>query len=106
MDGTPEAKAALHRAEAIAKETGAAIRVLTVVSPPVALPGVTGYTPALPPEPEKLLEEAINALDPKLAIDGRCLNGPVATTLAEACEDGATYCSPALVAMARSCGCC
>jgi nucleotide-binding universal stress UspA family protein len=87
-DGTPEARAALHRAEAIAKETGAAIRVLTVVSPPVALPGVTGYTPAFPPEPEKILEEATNALDPKLAIDGLCLNGPVATTLAEACEDG------------------
>jgi nucleotide-binding universal stress UspA family protein len=87
-DGSAESEAALHRAEAIAKETGAAIRVLTVVSPPVALPGITGYTPALPPEPEKILEEATNALDPKLAIDGRCLSGPVATTLAEACEDG------------------
>ncbi len=87
-DGTAESKLALHRAEALAGETGAAIRVLTVVSPPVALPGVAGYTPALPPEPEKILEEATSALDPKLAVDGRCLNGPVATTLAEACEDG------------------
>lgn len=39
-DGAPESKLALHRAEAIAREAGAAIRVLTVVSPPVALPGV------------------------------------------------------------------
>jgi nucleotide-binding universal stress UspA family protein len=87
-DGTAESKAALHRAEAIAQETGAAIRVLTVVSPPVALPGVVGYTPALPPEPEKILEEATNALDSNLTIDGRVLSGPVAKTLAEACEDG------------------
>jgi len=87
-DGTAESKAALHRAEAFARETGAAIRVLTVVSPPVALPGVVGYTPALPPEPEKILEEATSALDPTLTVDGRCLSGPVATTLAEACEEG------------------
>jgi nucleotide-binding universal stress UspA family protein len=87
-DGTAESKAALHQAEAIAREAGAAIRVLTVVSPPVALPGVVGYTPALPPEPEKILEAATNALDSNLAVDGRCLSGPVATTLAEACEDG------------------
>lgn len=87
-DGTAEAMLALHRAEAIAKETDAAIRVLTVVSPPVALPGVVGYTPALPPEPEKILEEATNVLDSNLAVDGRCLTGPVASTLAEACEDG------------------
>lgn len=87
-DGTAESKLALHRAEALARETGAAIRVLTVVSPPVAMPGVVGYTPALPPEPEKILEEATSTLDPKLTVDGRCLTGPVATTLAEACEDG------------------
>jgi len=87
-DGNPESKAALRRAEALARDTGAAIRVLTVVAPPVALPGVVGYTPALPPEPEKILEEATGALDPQLTVDGRCLSGPVATTLAEACEDG------------------
>jgi nucleotide-binding universal stress UspA family protein len=87
-DGTAESEVALRRAEAIAQETGAAIRVLTVVAPPVALPGVAGYTPALPPEPEKILQEATSALEPKLTVDGRCLSGPVATTLAEACEDG------------------
>lgn len=87
-DGTAEAKLALHRAEALAGEAGASIRVLTVVSPPVALPGVVGYTPALPPEPEKILEEATGELDPSLTVEGRCLNGPVASTLAEACEDG------------------
>ena len=43
-DGTPEARAALHRAEAIAPAVGARIRVLTVVAPPVAV-GVAGYVP-------------------------------------------------------------
>lgn len=87
-DGTPESKAALHRAEAIAMQTGAAIRVLTVVAPPVAMPGVVGYTPVEPPEPDRIVDEAVDSVDPRLAADGRRLDGPPASTLAEACEDG------------------
>jgi nucleotide-binding universal stress UspA family protein len=87
-DGTPEAKAALRRAEAVAMRTDAALELLTVVAPPVAMPGVVGYTPIDPPEPDKILNEAVNSVDDKLAAHGRRLDGPPAATLAEACEDG------------------
>jgi nucleotide-binding universal stress UspA family protein len=87
-DGTPEAKAALRRAEAVAMRTDAVLELLTVVAPPVAMPGVVGYTPIDPPEPDKILNEAVNSVDDKLAAHGRRLDGPPATTLAEACEDG------------------
>lgn len=87
-DGTPEAKAALRRAEAVAMRTNAALEILTVVAPPVAMPGVVGYTPVDPPEPDRILNEAVNSVDDKLAAHGRRLDGPAAATLAEACEDG------------------
>jgi nucleotide-binding universal stress UspA family protein len=88
FDGTPEAKAALRRAEAIATNTGAALEILTVVAPPVAIPGMVGYAPIDPPDPDKILNEAVNSVDDKLAAHGRRLDGPPARTLAEACEDG------------------
>ncbi len=88
-DGTPEAKAALHRAEAVARQTNATIQILTVVAPPVAMPGVAGYTPIDPPEPDRILTEAVKSVDSGLAATGRRLDGPPAPTLAEACEDGA-----------------
>jgi nucleotide-binding universal stress UspA family protein len=87
-DGTPEAKAALRGAEAVAMRTDATIELLTVVAPPVAMPGVVGYTPIDPPEPDKVLNEAVHSVDDRLAAHGRRLDGPPATTLAEACEDG------------------
>jgi nucleotide-binding universal stress UspA family protein len=62
--------------------------VLTVVAPPVALPGVVGYTPVEPPEPEKVLEEGLRSIEPSLSAEGRQLSGPPAETLAEACGDG------------------
>jgi nucleotide-binding universal stress UspA family protein len=60
-DGTPEAKAALHRA---------------------------GYTPLEPPEPDKVIEEGVQALGPKVTAESRKLSGPPAHALAKACEDG------------------
>jgi nucleotide-binding universal stress UspA family protein len=87
-DGTPEARAALHRAEAIAAPTGATIEILTVVAPPVAMPGVVGYTPVDPPDPDRLVAEAVDSIDSGLAATGRRLDGPPARTLAEACENG------------------
>ncbi len=87
-DGTPESKAALRRAEAIAAQTGAALRILTVMAPPVAVPGIVGYVPMDPPEPDKVLNEAIHSVDRKLGAEGRRLDGPPAKMLAEACEDG------------------
>jgi nucleotide-binding universal stress UspA family protein len=99
-DGTPEAKAALQRARVLAEEWGAAVRVLTVVAPPVALPGVAGYTPVEPPEPDDLLDEGVGALGTRIAVEGRKLHGPPAPTLASACKDGIDL----LVAGSRSYG--
>jgi nucleotide-binding universal stress UspA family protein len=87
-DGTPEAKAALARARALAEASGATVRVLTVVAPPVALPGVVGYTPVEPPEPDRVIEEAVRELGPEVSAESRKLDGPPARTLAKACEDG------------------
>lgn len=66
-DGAPESKAALQRAEALAKRSNARIKLLTVVTPPVAapvmVPGV--YAPESPPEPDKVIR---NAPCPVLAV--------------------------------------
>jgi len=87
FDGTPEAKAALHTAEALAARANASIEVLTVVAPPVAIPGVTGYTPVDPPDPDRILTDAVNSVDGGIAATGRRLDGPPASTLAEACDE-------------------
>lgn len=87
-DGTPEAKAALDRARALAEASRATLRVLTVVAPPVALPGAVGYTPVNPPEPEKVIEEGVAAAGTAIPVDGQRLDGAPAPALAEACEDG------------------
>jgi nucleotide-binding universal stress UspA family protein len=87
-DGTPESKAALGRAEALARSTNATIRILTVLAPPVAMPGVAGYTPPIPPDADRVVDEALKTIDRKLGAEGRRLAGPPASALAEACEDG------------------
>jgi nucleotide-binding universal stress UspA family protein len=87
FDGTPESRAALHEAEALAARGHAEIEVLTVVAPPVAMPGVVGYAPVDPPDPDRILTEAVNSVDDAIAAHGRRLDGPPATTLAEACEE-------------------
>jgi nucleotide-binding universal stress UspA family protein len=88
FDGTRESRSALHRARELAEATGAAIRVLTAVAPPVALPGIVGYTPVNPPEPERVIDEGTKAVGPGVRVEGRRLEGPPADTLAKACEDG------------------
>jgi nucleotide-binding universal stress UspA family protein len=87
-DGTPEAKVALARARRLAEESRAALRILTVVAPPVALPGAVGYTPVNPPEPDEVIAEGISAAGDAVPVDGRRLDGPPPQALAEACEDG------------------
>jgi nucleotide-binding universal stress UspA family protein len=87
FDGTPEAKAALHAAEALAARANASIEVLTVVAPPMAIPGVTGYTPVDPPDPDRILTDAVNSVDGGIAATGRRLDGPPASTLADACDE-------------------
>ncbi len=88
-DGSPEAKAALARAEALAATSNANLRVLTVVTPPVvvAVPG-GGYTPQSPAEPEKVISEAVNSIDPRLGAQGQRLDGSPAEKIKEACEAG------------------
>jgi nucleotide-binding universal stress UspA family protein len=87
-DGTPESKAALDRARALAEASRATLTLLTVVAPPIALPGAVGYAPLNPPEPEKVLEEGIAAAGGEVAVAGHRLDGAPAQALAEACEDG------------------
>jgi nucleotide-binding universal stress UspA family protein len=88
-DGTPEAKAALRQAEAVATRANGTVEVLTVVAPPAAMPGLVGYAPIEPPEPDRILNEAIKSVDRRLGAKGRRLDGPPAAMLAEACADGA-----------------
>jgi nucleotide-binding universal stress UspA family protein len=89
-DGTPEAKLALRRAEGLAAPTNATLKILTVAAPPAVIPGAVGYTPAPePPEPDKILGEALESVDSKLAAQGQRLDGSPASALVKACEDGA-----------------
>lgn len=91
-DGSPEAKLALARAERLARAANATIEVLTVLAPPVPapvpVPAAGTYLPASPQAPDRVLAEAINSVDQDLAVEGRCLDGPPAMTLASACADG------------------
>lgn len=86
-DGTPEADAALRAAEALALRSNALIDVLTVLAPPAATPGPAGYAPIDPPEPDKILNQAIHSVDERLGATGRRLDGPPARILAGACEE-------------------
>jgi len=86
-DGTPEADAALRAAEALALRSNALIDVLTVLAPPAVTPGPVGYAPSEPPQPDKILSQAIHSVDERLGATGRRLDGPPARLLAGACED-------------------
>jgi nucleotide-binding universal stress UspA family protein len=87
FDGTPEAQAALREARKLAEASRAIVRILTVASPPVALPGGVGYTPINPPDPEKVIGEAVAAVGDAVPVEGRQLDGPPAKALAAACAD-------------------
>jgi nucleotide-binding universal stress UspA family protein len=88
VDGSPESKLALSHAETLAAQTNAGLEIVTVLAPPVAIPGMGGYVPVDPPEPDKVVNEAVHSVDSKLAASGRRLDGPPAKTLADACADG------------------
>lgn len=87
-DGTPESKLALRRAEELALSAKAKVRVLTVSAPPIAMPGVVGYTPTVPPDADQIVKEAVKSIDRELEAEGRELTGTPAVALAEACEEG------------------
>jgi nucleotide-binding universal stress UspA family protein len=85
-DDTPEAKAALTRAEALARACRAQIVVYTVSAPPAVVPGVTVYTPVLPPEAGQIVTRTVKSVDEALAATGRELEGVPGMALADACE--------------------
>lgn len=88
-DGTPEAKAALRRAEALAQRSNATIKVLTVMQQPVvaAVPGAagTGYAPS-PLDPDKVIDEAIHSIDTRLGAEGQRLDGSTEREILAACQ--------------------
>lgn len=86
-DDTPEAKAALARAEAIALACRATIVVYTVSAPPTVVPGAAGYTPAIPPEAGSIVTRAVKGVDERLSATGRALSGVPAPAILAACEE-------------------
>lgn len=88
-DDTPEAKAALKRAEELALATRATIAIYTVAAPPDAVPGAGGYTPAIHPEAGPIVTRALKAVDERLAATGRALEGApgAGPAIVEACEE-------------------
>ncbi|HEY3434862.1 MAG TPA: universal stress protein [Solirubrobacterales bacterium] len=89
-DDTPEAQAALKRAEAIALACRATIVVYTVSAPAAVVPGAAGYAPASPPQAGAIVTRTVKAVDERLAATGRELAGVPGPAIIEACEgDGA-----------------
>lgn len=86
-DDTPEAKAALKRAEAIALACRATIVVYTVTAPPTVVPSATGYAPADPPDAGAIVTRTVKAVDERLAATGRALYGAPGPVIVEACEE-------------------
>ncbi|MGN6257077.1 MAG: universal stress protein [Solirubrobacterales bacterium] len=86
-DDTAESQAALERAEAIALACRATIVVYTVSAPPAVVPGVAGYTPALPPEAGSIVTRTVKAVDERIAATGRALSGVPGAALVAACEE-------------------
>jgi len=88
-DGSPEAKVALRCAEALARRGAASIRLITVVRPPTAapvmVPGV--YSPQFPADPDRVLNEGLDSIDPRLAAERVRRGGDPAAQLAAAAED-------------------
>jgi nucleotide-binding universal stress UspA family protein len=87
-NGSRESKLALAYAQGLAAESDAKIRILCVEEPMAVMPGVVGYTPPPPDDARDLIDEALETIDDEVHADGRRLVGPVAASLADACEDG------------------
>ncbi len=90
-DGAPEAQVALERAEAVARHSNAKLKLVTVVTPPVAAPVMVpgAYAPESPPEPDRVMSEGLNSVDRTLAAETVRLDGDPATQLLRTCEEGA-----------------
>jgi nucleotide-binding universal stress UspA family protein len=92
-DGTAEARTALRRAEALARETGAALHVIVAEDPVVA--GVEDgheYSPRT--NAPAVMQEALDSIAPSIAATGehldpgwRKVESSIAAAIAEACDD-------------------
>ncbi len=100
-DDTPEAKAALARAEALALACRGTVVVYTVAAPPAVVPGAAGYTPTIQPEAGAIVTRTVKSVDERVAVTGRALSGVPAAAIAEACEESG---ADLLVAGSRSYG--
>lgn len=87
-DDTPEAKAALKRAEEIGLACRSTIVVYTVSAPPEVTPGASGYTPATAPEAGPIVTRTVKEVDEALGASGRVLSGAPGAAIAEACGEG------------------
>jgi nucleotide-binding universal stress UspA family protein len=86
-DDTPEAEAALRRAEEIGLACRSNIVIYTVSAPSAIVPGASGYTPSVPPEAGALVTRSVKGVDERLGATGRALSGTPGATIAEACEE-------------------
>lgn len=92
VDGTPESKVALTRAEDLARQAGATIEVL-VASDPVVADVEAEYPPDAPASMSDVLEAALGSVDPALAPTGKKVDSgrrqvvrAIAAALAAACD--------------------
>lgn len=92
VDGSPESKVALIRAEDLARQTGAAIEIL-VASDPVVSSIEAEFPPDTPSSMSDVLEAAVSSVDPALTPTGKKVDSgwrqvvrTIAAALAEACE--------------------
>jgi nucleotide-binding universal stress UspA family protein len=87
-DGAPESEAALRRAEVIARLSNANLKILTVVSPPVAVAVPGGYAPSSPAEPDLVIEGALDSIEGSLGAQGVRLDGSPPQQISKSCEEG------------------
>jgi len=92
FDGTAESRTALHRAEALCRDTGASLHLIVAEDPVVA--GIEGGEELNPPaDAPAVLKAALVSVAPSIQADGECLSPDwhnahksVAEAIAEACE--------------------
>lgn len=92
-DGTVEAQTALHRAEALARETGASLHLIVAEDPVVAgIESGEEFSPKT--NAEAVLQAALDSVAPTIEATGehlepgwRRVDRSVAEAIAEACED-------------------
>lgn len=92
VDGTPESKVALSRAEDLARQAGARIEIL-VASDPVVADIEASYPDDAPASMSVVLEAAVASVDPALAPTGKSVDSgwrqvvrAIAAAIAAACD--------------------